>query len=152
MPDALKNHTGKKAAPQQSVIAMRAGRRKPKAARMPGTLARLTDGKGKSIKQSRSSAKRAVKPFPFYAKVWVTQKRGVPAEAVGKMGVILGRAQSPSRQWNYSVFLKGLDESYSLPHLALTPTGEVLNRTDIYGGDKVRVVVDDTGAGSVASD
>ncbi|MBV8780764.1 MAG: immunity protein 31 [Phycisphaerae bacterium] len=83
------------------------------------------------------SKESAVEPLPFYAKVRVGAGRGVPANAVGKLGVVLGRAPLAVGHWTYSIFLEGLNESYSLPHAALWPTGEVLKRSDIYGGETV---------------
>lgn len=92
-------------------------------------------------------------PIPFYAKVKVTSGKGVPAKAVGRTGIVLGRAQLKTGRWTYSVFLGGLNVSYSLPHIALKPTGEILSRNDIYGErGKIRVVVDGRGAGKMIAE
>jgi hypothetical protein len=103
----------------------------------------------KNIAQRQSAADRQSEPLPFFAKVKVERYKGVPAKAAGKNGLVLGRAQLKTGRWQYSVFLGGLNESYSLPHAALKPTGEVMKRCDIYGNDKVRVVVDERGAGAL---
>ncbi len=95
-----------------------------------------------------AAAKAGIEPLPFYAQVRVVQHKGVPVEVVGRIGYVLGRAQLKGGQWNYSVYLGGLNESYSLPHGALEPTGEILTRDEFYGPDKLRVVVNDQGAGS----
>jgi hypothetical protein len=100
---------------------------------------------------TRLKKRAAVRPLPFYAKVEVKRRNGVPPEVVGTNGIVLGRAKLKTGQWSYSVFLGGLNESYSLPHLALRPTGEVLQRSDIYHGDVLRVTVDESGTGTVAA-
>ena len=89
--------------------------------------------------------------MPFYSVVRVKKQSNVPAEVVGKLGIILGRAGTRGR-WDYSVFVQGVEESYSLPHSALAPTGKVLRRDELYGGDMMRVRIGDAGAGRVVGE
>jgi hypothetical protein len=97
------------------------------------------------------AGEKSTEPLPFFAQVRVKDHGRIPAKAAKKIGVILGRSQSKSGVWRYSVFLGGLNESYSLPHAALLPTGKLLQRGEIYGGDKLRVVVDQRGSGTAVN-
>ena len=73
----------------------------------------------------------------------------MPAEFVGRKGVILGRAKLAAGGWNYGVFFQG--DSYYLPHASLKPTGVVFERGEIYSGGVAKVSVDEFGTGTVGS-
>lgn len=90
---------------------------------------------------------RSVEPLPFYAEVAVEHGFGTPAEAVGKVGVVVGRTKLTSERWIYDVHFGDLGTSYVLLQAALTPTGKVLAWCDLYDGKTVQVGVDEAGEG-----
>lgn len=104
----------------------------------------------KEKESNMGTEKPKYEPLPFYAKIQIGIAKGVPAEVIGKTGIIFGRAQNTRGRWNYSVRVDGMESSYYLPQIALTPTGEILHRRDLYSGATAKVLVDQHGNGHIA--
>jgi hypothetical protein len=95
-----------------------------------------------------SSRRRPQRPVDFYAVVKVRKLSALPAAVRDREGIVTGRAQTAAGRWNYSVWIRGLNKSYYLPHSALMPTGVILKRDELYGGQSIRVRVDRNGVGT----
>jgi hypothetical protein len=129
-------------------IMARLAKRTFKAAGTPAS-AHAVKSNGSISKSPKRRARRSGKtihPLPFYSQVEAIKGHSVPVKIAGRKGIVLGRAKTEEGGWNYAVFFRGV--SYCLPHVTLKPTGIVFERSEIYSGKSMKVLVDDSGHGT----
>lgn len=91
--------------------------------------------------------------FAFYEKVLIQTIDKNKAEVNGKLAAILGRVETEDgSSWYYSVHVYGHEHSWCMFENELQETGEHACREDFYGGESIRVSVDEHGRGEIVPD
>jgi hypothetical protein len=80
--------------------------------------------------------------FDFYEKVVIRTTKIAKAKVNGRMGAILGKAQSDEGQWLYAVQVYDLERVWCLNENELVPTGERDRRETFFTGESIRVSPD----------
>jgi hypothetical protein len=77
--------------------------------------------------------------FGWYEKVMVNSGDPAKNSINGKLGAVLGKAQSDDGRWSYAVSIYDSGIVWSCCDDELISTGEFDTRESFYGGDTVRV-------------
>jgi hypothetical protein len=77
--------------------------------------------------------------FDWYERVRVATADPAKATIDGKLGAVLGKAQSDDGHWSYGVFVYDERVVWSCLEDELAPTGEFDRRESFYGGESIRV-------------
>jgi hypothetical protein len=88
--------------------------------------------------------------FDFYERVRVVSDRPELAPIRGEIGAVVGRSESGSH-CGYAVWIYKEQECWDVMESELEPTGESDSRESLYGGESVRIAVDEGGRGRVVS-
>jgi len=76
--------------------------------------------------------------YAFYEKVIVKTNDDALKDINGKIGAVLGRAES-EECWFYSVYLYDIEMCYCLRDVDLSPTGEFDDQSSFLDGTKIGV-------------
>lgn len=72
--------------------------------------------------------------FDWYEQVQVTSADPAKGEINGKLGAILGKAQSEDGRWTYGVYIYDQKIIWSCENGELSPTGNFDRRESFYSG------------------
>lgn len=90
--------------------------------------------------------------FAFYEKVVVRTEAPNKKAINGELGAVMGRVQTDSGDWCYSVHIYSTSDNWYIYEHELRPTGEFDRRETFYSGESVRVAVDENGAGYIVDE
>ena len=86
--------------------------------------------------------------YEFYERVRVTSDKPELVEINGEVGAVLGMAED-GLQTFYAVFIYRDEECWHVEEKSLRATGEFDERENFYDGSRLRVSVDEGGAGRI---